>query len=209
MPDAPTRAHQPFLDGDLEFEGALPPALLPPAGWQPPVLSPQFPDELLQQTASTGGDALPPPDDEDEHQPPSSVGRVSKKVQRKCRVPGCQAVLSDPQASQLATRDDTSGAAASRYSWRLRVCDLHRKAPLVTWPDGESKRWCQARGLERQEPARCLCFFPVNTNALSPIACPSPPRQKCARFEPVADFRVRARRSLRLGPTCSAFYLLW
>jgi hypothetical protein len=146
------------LDGNLELEGALPPALLPPAGWQPPVVIPWFPDEILQQTASTGGDVLLPPDDTDEHQPPRSAGRASKEVQRKCRVPGCQAELTDPQASLLATRDDTSGAAASRYSWRLRVCDVHRKAPLVAWPDGESKRWCQARGLERAEPIRSCAF---------------------------------------------------
>ena len=80
----------------------------------------------------------------DEREQPRRVGNRQSAVHtpRKCKVEGCCSVLRHVSDLKLGTQHTTG---ASRYSWRLRVCDHHRRAALVPWADGEPKRWCQAR----------------------------------------------------------------
>ena len=62
-------------------------------------------------------------------------------TERRCKVPGCTVVLQDPSVAA----NSGTGMHTCRYSWRLRVCDAHRRAMAVPWPGEEPKRWCQVR----------------------------------------------------------------
>ena len=65
----------------------------------------------------------------------------SRVTVRRCKVPGCTVVLQDPSVAA----NSGTGMHTCRYSWRLRVCDAHRRATVVPWPGEEPKRWCQVR----------------------------------------------------------------
>ena len=65
----------------------------------------------------------------------------SRVTVRRCKVPGCTVVLQDPSVAA----NSGTGMHTCRYSWRLRVCDAHRRAMAVPWPGQEPKRWCQVR----------------------------------------------------------------
>ena len=67
--------------------------------------------------------------------------RRSRVTERSCKVPGCTVVLQDPSVAA----NSGTGMHTCRYSWRLRVCDAHRRALVVPWPGEEPKRWCQVR----------------------------------------------------------------
>ena len=69
------------------------------------------------------------------------LDRRSRVTERRCKVPGCTAVLQDP----FVAANSGTGMHTCRYSWRLRVCDAHRRAMAVPWPGQEPKRWCQVR----------------------------------------------------------------
>ena len=69
------------------------------------------------------------------------LDRRSCVTERSCKVPGCTAVLQDP----FVAANSGTGMHNCRYSWRLRVCNAHRRAMVVPWPGEEPKRWCQVR----------------------------------------------------------------
>ena len=71
----------------------------------------------------------------------ANLQQRSRVTERRCKVPGCTVVLQDP----CVATDSGTGKHTCRYSWRLRVCDAHRRAMAVPWPGEEPKRWCQVR----------------------------------------------------------------
>ena len=71
----------------------------------------------------------------------ANLERRSRVTDRRCKVPGCTVVLQDPSVAA----NSGTGMHTCRYSWRLRVCDAHRRAMVVPWPGEEPKRWCQVR----------------------------------------------------------------
>ena len=71
----------------------------------------------------------------------ANLQQRSRVTDRRCKVPGCTVVLQDPSLAA----DSGTGKHTCRYSWRLRVCDAHRRATVVPWPGQEPKRWCQVR----------------------------------------------------------------
>ena len=71
----------------------------------------------------------------------AQLDRRSRVTERRCKVPGCTVVLQDPSVAA----NSGTGMHTCRYSWRLRVCDAHRRAMVVPWPGEEPKRWCQVR----------------------------------------------------------------
>ena len=74
----------------------------------------------------------------------ANLERRSRDTDRRCKVPGCTVMLQDPSVAAANSGTDMD-MHTCRYSWRIRVCDAHRRAMVVPWPGQEPKRWCQVR----------------------------------------------------------------
>jgi hypothetical protein len=113
--------------GDAQFDERLLPLL--PSVPRLPLQSPQAPQPQIPTSQ------IPSP-------PVGSRGaqllQRSRVVDRVCKVPGCTEKLVDSVSAATST-------PSSRYNWRLRVCEPHRKAFEVQWPGQPPKRWCQVR----------------------------------------------------------------
>jgi SBP domain len=139
VPDARAHVQDILFNVNLEPEESLLSAV-PATGLQP--LGDRCQIYCSTPTASSGAACThPAPGTSDGRRPLGRVGNAQRAAQTpcQCRVPGCESILATDHG------EGNTATAASYYSRRLRVCDHHRKAALVPWPDGEPKRWCQVR----------------------------------------------------------------
>ena len=125
---------------EVDPEAPLLPVLVPGAR------APAWPAQGLQlPTPAPSANAPSWPAGQGSAPLPALPVRRGRVTARTCKVPGCPVVLTDPALGALAPADGSAGLDTCRYSWRLRVCDAHRRASLVPWPGQEPKRWCQVR----------------------------------------------------------------
>ena len=176
---------------ELDADAPLLPVLAPaPRAWRAPGLQHSTPTPSANAPSWPAGPSGGP------H--PARPERRGRVTARTCKVPGCTVVLQEPAVAALA-RSDGAGLDTCRYSWRLRVCDAHRRAALVPWPGQGAKRWCQVR-----VPLTSGSHCPQSKQPSDLTDAPHSTRsalQKCARFEPVTAFRVRPPPLLCCAPS--------